>query len=87
VISLMGMSKRFASRPSSLLDVDDPYAAYCLDEAVLYIMCRIEESGLPRALEMMTEPDSNRQTVEQLKNTGGVEHIDLRRNNSRISGA
>lgn len=74
-------------RPSSLLDIDDPYAAYCLDEAVLYIMCRIEQEGrLPRTLERMTEPVSNRQTVEQLINKGGVKHVDLRRNDSRISG-
>lgn len=83
----MGMCKRFHVRPSSLLDIDDPYAAYCLDEAVLYIMCRIEQEGrLPRTLERMTEPVSNRQTVEQLINKGGVKHVDLRRNDSRISG-
>ncbi len=84
----MGMSKRYSVRPSNLLGVNDAYAAYCIDEAVLYIMCRIEEEGrLPRSLERMTEPDSNRETVKQLMNTGGVEHIDLRGNNSRLSGA
>jgi len=74
-------------RPSEILGLDDPYAAYCLDEAVLYILCRIEEDGLPRSLERMTEPDSNRQMVEKLKDTGGVKHIDLRRNNSGLSDA
>lgn len=74
--------------PSGLLRIDDPYAAYCLDEACMYIMCRIEEDGrLPRAMERMTEPDSNRQTVEKLRHTGGVKHIDFRRNNIGLSGA
>ena len=51
----------------------------------MYIMCRIEEEGrLPRTLERMTEPDSNRQTVDDLMNTGGVKHIDLRRNDRGV---
>ena len=70
------------------MHIDDPYAAFCLDEACMYIMCRIEEEGkLPRAIEKLTEPQSNAQTVEIMKSTKGVLHIDYRRNGRRLSDA
>ena len=82
------MSRRYAQRPSQLLEIDDPYAAYCLDEALMYILCRIEQDGrLPRKIEKMTEPDSNLETVRQLEFYGGVAPIDYRRNNSCLSDA
>ncbi|MBQ4313584.1 MAG: hypothetical protein IJC18_05165 [Clostridia bacterium] len=82
------MSKRFSARPSELMHIDDPYAAFCLDEACMYVMCRIEEDGkLPRAIEKLTEPQSNAQTVEIMKSTKGVLHIDYRRNGCRLSDA
>jgi len=80
------MSRRYGERPSRLLEVDDAYTAYCLDEACLYIQCRIENEGrLPRALEKFTEPQSNAETVQNLINKGGVGHNDYRRNDSRKS--
>lgn len=82
------MSKRYSARPSELLRVGDDYAAYCLDEACMYILCRIEQDGrLPRALERLTEPESNADTVEKLKKMKGVLHIDHRRHGSRLSDA
>ena len=70
------------------MHIDDPYAAFCLDEACMYVMCRIEEDGkLPRAIEKLTEPQSNAQTVEIMKSTKGVLHIDYRRNGRRLSDA
>ena len=86
LITLLGLSKRYSARPSSLLDISDPYEAYCLDEACLFVQCRIEQDGrLPRKLEKMTEPLSNADTVRQLTRYGGVTPIDLRRNDSLIS--
>lgn len=73
------MSRQYGLRPSSLLDIDDAYAAYCLDEACLYIQCRIENEGrLPRAIEKLTEPQSNAETVQNLINKGGIGHSDYR---------
>lgn len=34
---------RYGKRPSELLDIEDNYTAYCLDEACAYIMNRIDQ--------------------------------------------
>lgn len=80
------MSKRYRQRPSRILAVDDAYAAWCLDEACMYILCRIEADGrLPRSLERLSQPRSNADAVLGLINTKGVEHHDYRRNDIGIS--
>lgn len=35
-------AERFAQRPSALLGLDDPYLAYCLDEAAAWLLCQKE---------------------------------------------
>ncbi|MBE6760228.1 MAG: hypothetical protein E7554_09135 [Ruminococcaceae bacterium] len=88
LLSLLGMSKRYGQRPSLLLGVEDPYAAWCLDEACMYIMCRIENDGrLPRPLQRLSEPRGNSAAVLGMINTKGVEHHDYRRNSGGISDA
>lgn len=80
------MSKRYSQPPSALLHVDDSYAAYCLDEACMYALCRIEQDGrLPDTL--CGTPDSNRGTLERLRNMRGVSFVDKRRNNRGVSYA
>lgn len=39
---LLGVAQRYSKRPSELLDIGDPYTAYCFDEACAYIMNRID---------------------------------------------
>ena len=76
----------YGQRPSALLGVDDGYAGYCIDEACMYILCRIEQDGrLPRALERLAQPQSNKAAVETLSNRKGVLSIDYRRNGSGVS--
>lgn len=80
------MIKRYNERPSRLVGVTDPYPAYCLDEACMYILCRIEADGrLPRALERLAEPRGNTAAVAEMINTKGVVHHDYRRNGIGIS--
>ena len=82
------MIKRYAQRPSRLLNVEDPYAAWCLDEACMYILCRIESEGrLPRTLQKLSEPAGNYAAVQDLIKTKGVEHHDYRRHSLGISDA
>lgn len=38
--SLCLTAKTFGQRPSSLLHIEDPYTAYCVDEAGAYLMSR-----------------------------------------------
>lgn len=88
LLSLLGMSKRYGQRPSVLAGVEDSYAAFCLDEACMYILCRIESEGkLPRSLERLTEPRGNSAAVAGMINRKGVEHHDYRRNNIGLSDA
>jgi hypothetical protein len=37
-------SKTYSTRPSQLLDVGDPYAAYCLDSAVSFFGNAVEHA-------------------------------------------
>lgn len=79
------MIKRYGQRPSELLGVEDGYAGYCIDEACMYILCKIDEDGrLPKSLECLVQPQSNISTIEALTNRKGVLSIDYRRNGSGI---
>jgi len=69
-----------------MLGVEDSYAAYCIDEAYMYILCRIEqEDRLPPVLEKAARPKNNARTVERLCTMKGVTHIDHRRNGGSVS--
>ena len=79
------MCKRYSERPSVLLGVADPFAAYCVDEACCYALCKIEESGrLPAELEKQTS-GSGCDPVSKYKNMRGVDVIDLRRDRRGVS--
>lgn len=85
MLGLMAMCKRFSRPPSELLHVDEPFAAYCIDEAVSYAMCRIDEDGrLPHAFDR-TLALSGGELASHYHNMKGVRIDDLRRNDSRVS--
>lgn len=44
---MLGLAKIYKCRPSSLLNVTDPYTAYCFDEACAYIQCEIDNGNKP----------------------------------------
>lgn len=80
------MSKRYSTRPSDLICVADSYAAYCLDEACMYILCRIEQDGaLPAMLEREIYPKNNTDMINGLIKQKGVLHYDYRRNGGGLS--
>jgi len=60
------MSAAYATPPSRLIGLDDPYAAYCLDEAVCDYMARLRGG---QALRPVKSPD-NRALIEAME--GGV---------------
>ena len=45
---ILGMSKQWNIRPSSILEIDDCYTAYCFDEACHYILCQLENKKEPQ---------------------------------------
>lgn len=48
VMRLLSVSRNLKARPSELFGIEDPYTAYCLDEACSYIISRIEQGEEPR---------------------------------------
>lgn len=42
-MSVLTMARRYKTRPSEFLGLDDPYTAFCFDEACTYIMNRVDE--------------------------------------------
>lgn len=52
-----------------ILRVDDPYTAYCLDEACLYIMQQMRDGKTPRFAGTV---QSNNDSVQALLAQGGV---------------
>jgi len=44
---VLGLANVYRCRPSSLIDVVDPYTAYCFDEACAYITKEMEDGKEP----------------------------------------
>ena len=42
------MAKMYGTRPSALMGIEEPYEAFCLDEACALIRIRIENEEIPR---------------------------------------
>ena len=65
------MAKQFSVRPSSLLNLSDPYEAYCLDEAAAWLLAQKEppDYGNKRRL------NGNSKLMAALEKAGGVKII------------
>lgn len=47
-MNVLGLANVYKVRPSTLLDLVDPYTAYCFDEACAYIIKQIEDGEEPQ---------------------------------------
>jgi hypothetical protein len=47
VIELINLHNTYNRRPSELFFIEDEYTAYCLDEAVAYIIMKIKDGETP----------------------------------------
>lgn len=47
-MNVLGLANVYKTRPSILLDVMDPYTAFCFDEACTYIMGMVEKGEEPQ---------------------------------------
>lgn len=59
--------KRWATRPSSLVRIKDPYTAYCLDDAAGYLLGLVESGKEPSYIHEMSEREKDemsRRSVE-----------------------
>ena len=59
--------KRWASRPSAVLKVRDPYTAYCLDDAAAYLLSLIEGGAEPSYLHEVSEREKDRMHEQSMK--------------------
>lgn len=48
IINLVGLASIYKARPSSLFDIEDPYTAFCFDEACAYISAKIKNGEEPK---------------------------------------
>ena len=47
-MNVLGLANVYKVRPSTLLDLVDPYTSYCFDEACAYITKQIEDGKEPQ---------------------------------------
>lgn len=76
-MTVIVMARRFRSRPSDLLHIDDGYAAFCFDEACCYILSQLDEGKRPffgraenGAKNGIADASVNRETVEMMRKLG-----------------
>lgn len=69
--SVVAMSEMYRQRPSEIIDVGDPYTAYCLDEAAAYISAQLKSRKRPRwKKEPRIETGGNKAVIENLLLSG-----------------
>ena len=44
---MLGLCSKLECSPSTIFDIEDPYTAYCFNEACIYILRRIENGDEP----------------------------------------
>lgn len=44
---MLGLANIYKCRPSTLLDISDPYTSFCFDEACAYIIQKLEDGEEP----------------------------------------
>lgn len=65
--SVVAMSEMYGQRPSEIMDIGDPYTAYCLDEAAVYISAQLKSRKRPRwKRESHIETGGNKAVIESL---------------------
>ena len=47
ILRIIGMHKQYQCKPSSIIGIEDPYTAYCFDEACAYIIHEIQDGKTP----------------------------------------
>lgn len=47
IIRVINMYEIYKTKPSDLLGIDDPYTAFCFDEACAYIVAQIKDGKEP----------------------------------------
>ncbi len=82
MLTLLASVRRFQGRPSDTMGISDSYTAWCFDEACLYLISKIEETG--EVPDVWQECD-NKTAVASMLQRRGVIFNDRRRNDKRKS--
>lgn len=78
MLTLLLSGRRFSKRPSEILCIPDSYTAWCFDEASLYLLTKMEETG---EIPDVWQKCDNKTAVESMLQRKGVIFNDRRRNN------
>ena len=73
------MSKMYGKRPSEILGVTEEYDAYCLDEAVAYIILKMENGEQPKYKKSATAKKSQRASCSSFSEMYGGQTREQRR--------
>lgn len=63
--------EKFTTRPSAMLNIEDPYTAYCLDEAAAFLLMQNERPDYRKKMPI----NRNKKALESLKRYGAKIHI------------
>ncbi len=70
------MARRYRKPPSDLIGIDDPYTAWCLDEALSYVIYQMERGKRARLPKGSNgAPRTNADLIEVLKAKKGIQVV------------
>ncbi len=84
MMTVLTAVKRLRCRPGEMLGISDSYTAWCFDEAVLYILSKVESTG---EIPDLWQIRDNKTAVASMLQRKGVIFNDRRRNNKRESAS
>ncbi len=76
-MTLLLAARKFFKRPSEIMCIADSYIGWCFDEAALYLLSKIEETG---EIPDIWQAHDNKTAVESMLQRRGVIFNDRRRN-------
>ena len=73
------MSKKYQERPSKIVDIEDPYLAYCFDEVALFLESEATDDkgkfNYKRLKYADSKPEGNRELADFIKRNGGGKSV------------
>ena len=71
ILSVISISNNYNVRPSTILNIEDPYEAYCFDEACMYIVSNIKDGKTPIYANKTNGTTTQQNTVNEMIRLGG----------------
>ena len=59
VLRVIAVATTYKRRPSEIMDICDPYLAYCFDEALMYIKSQIQDKKKPNFARFRSQEEND----------------------------